>query len=973
MTFDLSEIETRWQRAWESDKIFETDPDLGEPKYFITVAYPYPNSPQHVGHARTYTLTDVMARYKRMRGFNVLFPMAFHYTGTPILAMAKRIMSGDKELRDIFLNVYHVPKETLKELSEPLAIANHFREEIKHGMKKIGYSIDWRREFTTIDPPYSRFIEWQFHVLRDKGLITQGSHPVGWCPSDGNPVGQHDTQGDVEPEIEEFILIKFGLQGEVIPTGTLRPETTFGVTNLWLRPDLEYVKAKVGEETWIISKECVEKLRYLGRTVQEVGVVKGSEFIGKNVKNPLTGGDIPILPAAFVDPDNATGVVMSVPGHAPYDYIALEDLKKNPETLQQLGIPADVLESVEPISLIRLDGYSEFPAGDLIRRMGIKSQTDPRIEEATKEVYSKEFHFGVMKKNTGEFAGMRVLEAKDKVKGKLLKLSQADTMYEIINKPVFCRCGSECVIKLFENQWFIDYGNEDWKGLARNSLARMNVAPAVLRSEFEYVIGWLREKACARRSGLGTKLPWAKDWIIESLSDSVIYMAYYTISRYINKQKLNVDNFDNSVFDYIFLGKGDPSEIGPRMGVDGNLLRAMRDEFLYFYPLDSRNSGRDLIPNHLTFFIFNHAAIFPEELWPRQIVVNGSVLMEGKKMSKSLGNIIPLIDAIRDYGADSVRLSILGTAELLGDADFSRTLARSVRSRLEKLYNLSNRIVRMKLGKDISEPEMPDRWLMSRLQSRIEATTDAMENLEVRDAIQEAFYGIDRDVQWYLRRIGDVNLSSTHSPKTSETLRAVLDVWIKLLAPFVPHLCEEIWSKLGKKGYVSTSEWAHVDTSKIDREAELCEGLIESTLEDTKSILKAIKIQPERICCYVAAEWKWVAYLRILESIRAGETEAGKIIRTALSDPALKARGKEAVSYIRKTIQEAKRLDSELLEPRAASGRIGEVDVLRSAKTLIEKEFGARVEVYSEDDPHKYDPNSRSGHASPFRPAIYVE
>ena len=973
MTFDWSKMEEKWQHTWESDRIFETDPLPDKPKYFITVAYPYPNSPQHVGHARTYTLADVMARYKRMRGFNVLFPMGFHYTGTPILAMAKRIKSRDKELEDIFLNIYHVPRETLKELLDPLAIANYFREEIKHGMKKIGYSIDWRREFTTIDPAYSRFIEWQFHTLRNKGLITQGSHPVGWCPSDGNPVGQHDTRGDVEPEFEEFILIKFDLQGEVLPTGTLRPETTFGVTNLWLRPDLEYVKAKVEGETWIISKECVEKLRYLGRRVQEVGAVKGSELIGKNVRNPVTGSKVPIFPAAFVDPDNATGVVMSVPGHAPYDYIALEDLKKNPENIRRFGVPAEVLESVQPISIIKLDGYSEFPAGDLIHRMGIESQTDPRIEDATKEVYSKEFHFGVMKENTGEFSGMRVLEAKDKVREKLLESSQADGMYEIINKPVFCRCGAECVIKLFENQWFIDYGNEDWKDLARDSLAKMNIAPAVLRSEFEYVVGWLREKACARKSGLGTKLPWAKDWIIESLSDSVIYMAYYTISKYINRRKLGADNFDNSVFDYIFLGKGDPSKIGSRMDVDGDLLKAMRDEFLYFYPLDSRNSGRDLIPNHLTFFIFNHAAIFPENLWPGQIVINGSVLMEGKKMSKSLGNIIPLIDAIQDYGADSVRLSILGTAELLGDADFSRTLARSVRSRLEKLYHFSDRITGMGSGEGVSEPGVPDRWLMSRLQSRIKSTTDAMEALEFRDAIQEAFYGIDRDVQWYLRRIGDKNLSSVHSPRTLETLRGVLDAQIRLLAPFVPHLCEEIWSKLGKKGYVSTAEWAHVDVSKVDHEAELSEALIESTLEDTQSILKAVKIQPKRICYYLAADWKWTAYLRILESTQAGKTDIGKMIRGSMSDPALRARGEEVASYIRKTIQEAKRLDSNLLKIRRVSGRIDEVAVLRSAVVLIEKEFGAKVEVYSEDDPQKHDPDSRSSHASPFRPAIYVE
>lgn len=231
MTIDWVKMEERWRSEWQNQHIYEADPDSTKPKFFVTVAYPYPNSPQHVGHGRTYTLTDVHARYRRMRGYNVLFPMAFHYTGTPVLAIAKRLSAGDEELREIFLKIHGVPEEKLREFTDPLKIAQYFHQEIKQGMKEIGYSIDWRREFTTIDPTYSRFIEWQFTRLRDKGLVTQGSHPVGWCPNDGNPVGQHDTVGDVEPEIGEYVLLKFELNGSFMPAATLRAETVFGVAN----------------------------------------------------------------------------------------------------------------------------------------------------------------------------------------------------------------------------------------------------------------------------------------------------------------------------------------------------------------------------------------------------------------------------------------------------------------------------------------------------------------------------------------------------------------------------------------------------------------------------------------------------------------------------------------------------------------------------------------------------------------------
>ena len=190
---NFKEIEAKWQKNWQDNKIFEANPDPNREKFFLTVAYPYPNSPQHIGHARTYTLTDSYARFKRMQGLNVLYPQGFHYTGTPILAMANRIAENDQELIDTFEEIYKVPSDVITTFkNDPLAVANYFHNEIREGMKKIGFSIDWRREFTTIDPPYMKFIEWQFHTLHKGGYVTKGSHPVGWCPLDQNAVGQHE-------------------------------------------------------------------------------------------------------------------------------------------------------------------------------------------------------------------------------------------------------------------------------------------------------------------------------------------------------------------------------------------------------------------------------------------------------------------------------------------------------------------------------------------------------------------------------------------------------------------------------------------------------------------------------------------------------------------------------------------------------------------------------------------------------------
>jgi len=526
----------------------------------------------------------------------------------------------------------------------------------------MGYSIDWRREFTTIDPAYQKFIEWQFRNLKEKNLIVQGSHPVGWCPKDQNPVSQHDTLGDVEPDFTEYIVIKFDLNGVKIPVATLRPETLFGVTNIWINPQVMYQKIKVNDEIWITSPECARKLEFLEKKIEVIEDIMGSDFVGQSVKAPHSSDSVLILPASFVKSDNGTGIVMSVPAHAPFDYQALLDSKSG----KNKSINSDLLkniQNIEPISMINTEGLGNIPAKDIVEKMVISHQDDPKLEEATKEIYSKEFYEGILANNTKQFAGKKISEVKDEIKEWITKVGSADILLAMTNSPVKCRCGTECVVKLLSNHWFLDYSNKDWKQKAHSCFEGMNILPNEIRSEFDKVLDWLRERACARQHGLGTKVPWDKEWLVESLADSVIYMAFYIISKYVNKKEINGNDLTDEFFDYVFYGKKDSEEIANKINITKEKLEEIRNEFLYFYPVDSRHSGRDLVPNHLTFFVLNHVALFPEENWPQEIVVNGSVLMAGKKMSKSMGNIIPLRDAVRKHGADPIRLTILISAE----------------------------------------------------------------------------------------------------------------------------------------------------------------------------------------------------------------------------------------------------------------------------------------------------------------------
>jgi leucyl-tRNA synthetase len=989
---DFRKIEEKWQKRWEDARIFQADVNPSKPKFFITVAYPYVNAPQHIGHGRTYSLTDVYARYKRMRGFNVLYPQGFHYTGTPILAMAKRVANKDNELIEEFEGIYRVPVDVVESFSDPMTLAKYFHNELKLGMKEMGYSVDWRREFTTIDPIYKKFIQWQFRRLSSKGYLVQGTHPVGWCPSDNGPVGMHDTQGDVEPEIAEVCLVKFRLdEGSVLPVTTYRPETLFGVTNIWVNPDIEYRIALVNGEKWVASKECYEKLKYQARKIDfsDQKDVLGSKLVGRMASNPLTGQKSLVLPASFVDPKTGTGLVMSVPGHAPYDYLALIDLKKDKELellSKKYHLEASRIRQVSPISMIKVGGYSELPAADVVERMGIKSQMDPKAEEATKEVYLKEFNDGVMKDNTGKYAGMKVSVAKDLVKSDLEKGGLAEKFYELTNSPIYCRCKTECVVKIVENQWFINYGDAEWKKTVHKHLERMRIIPEDLRQEYRNVIDWLRYRACARRSGLGTSLPQEPDWIIESLSDSTIYMAYYTIANYIRESKLLEGQFNDDVFDYVFLGKGNLGEIAKKTSLPVNTLKSMRDEFLYWYPLDSRHSGSDLVPNHLTFFIFNHVAIFPENLWPKQIVNNGMVQMEGKKMSKSIGNTIPIRDAIRRYGADTIRIAVLGSAELLSDANFSDSIADTIRERLQKFHDVMVGMASRKSAVDgRSKAELTpsltniDKWILSTLQSRITQATEAMEKCEVREAIQQSFFMLDIDLGWYLRRINAEKAAKsdagrTEIASTDFVLAKIADTWTRLLAPFAPHICEEVWEKSGRKGFISLASWPSPDKALINVEAEEQESYLMGVLEDTREITRVTGIKPKIIFYYTTPKWMYDCYKLMLNATLTGEvTNVGSLIKEAVTRPFAKGKEKLISKYIQSAYNSTvKVMPKHLIERRLKVG-IDEGSVLKEAVNLIKAQFSAEVKVINAEEKEIHDPAKKASLAQPYRPSIYVE
>ena len=699
------------------------------------------------------------------------------------------------------------------------------------------------------------------------------------------------------------------------------------MTNLWVNPAVTYVRTMVDGEEWILSREAAGKLSLQDHTVTVTEEIPGTALIDRTVAHPLSG-DIPILPASFVDPDMGAGIVMSVPAHAPFDYIALRDL-------QQQGM----YTSIQPIPLITVEGYGEIPAKDAVERAGILDQNDPGMEALTQEVYSAEFSRG---KVFEKYGGKPVREARDDVAALMMERYGSIPMYEFDNRQVICRCGGRVFVKILHDQWFLDYSDPCWKEQVKTQLDRMALVPPEVQTEFVRTVDWLKDWACTRRVGLGTKLPWDPAWIIEPLSDSTIYMAYYTIAHHL--KAIPPEKLTPEVFEYIFMGEGNPTTI------DRETLDRIRSEFLYWYPYDYRFSAKDLISNHLTFQLFHHRAIFPPELQPQGMVVFGMGLLNGAKMSSSKGNVFLLEDAVEAFGADTVRMFLVGSAEPWQDFDWRNELVSSTKRQIERFWNTVTDAKGAVGAYDI------DAWLTSRLQQRVRSTTAALDGFQTRQALQEAFFGVEADLKWYRRRLPE-------GASGGAVMQDLCRTWVRLLAPFIPFTCEALWKDIGGEGMVSLALWPEVDGAQVSPEIELAEELLARTVEDIESIMKLIPIEPKSISLFVAPAWKHEAF-RII----AASADKTRVVREIMQNEEMRKRGREATDAAKLVTKQILKLPPDLVKQLAASAP-DEQAVLEGARAFLEHEFGVPVKVQgAETSMHP-----KASGALPFKPAIVIE
>ncbi|MBD3319107.1 leucine--tRNA ligase [Candidatus Woesearchaeota archaeon] len=955
----FTEIAHKWQQRWKENKVFEVEPNKKE-KLFVTVPYPYISGSLHIGHARVVTEMDVYSRYHRMSGKNVLYPIAFHISGTPVLGISLAIKNGDEKTIQLFsgyVGAYIKDKKEIariiKTFEDPQAIVDFFVPKMIAEFSTLGLGVDWRRSFTSGDVIHQRMVEWLFHKYKDKGYLVQGKHPVLFSKSLNNAVGEDDIKdGDTDPvEKQEFTLIKFAYEDGFIVAATLRPETMFGQTNMWINPKITYVKAKVDHEIWYFSKECADKLQFQDHNVDIIEEIAGTTFLGKTCFAPFVERDLLILPSTFCNPAIGTGIVTSVPADAPFDWIALKELQDNPELCTQYDIDHTQVKAIELIPIINSKGYGDFPAVEICKKRKITSLLQEKeLKEATQEIYKVGYHTGVMRDTCGKYAGMKVEKAKQAMRQQLLEQGRATIFWET-SRPALSRDGGEVIVAILDNQWFIDFNAKGWKAEAKQCLDHMSIVPEKYRKRFEDVFEWLDKRPCARRRGLGTTLPFDKEWVIESLSDSVIYMSLYPIAQLVKKFKISGEQMTVPFFNYVFNGYGVVEKLSKDVGIPVEQLHTLREHFDYWYPNDHRHTFTAHLSNHLSFMIFAHVAAMKKKYWPQKISFHGMILREGNKMSKSKGNTIPLLELDRLYGADVFRAFMCSATSVESTLDWQTEKVEHMKKHLLNLYTILETAIKHQKNETIASEHD---WFISRWEQLKQQATAALEEMDLRTYAMTVLYDMFSLYKDVSREAKEQQFHAING--------AIITEWIRLLCPLVPHIAEELYEQAGEEGFASLAPWPKSDRAKINTIAEFTHDMTKQVQDDVRKVIELAKIEhPHRITIVISHEWKYALFTMLKELLE--DTRDMKSIISSIMDTDMKQYSKEIMKIIPAVVKDPSKLPHFVLDQET------EYKVVKHLGAKLGEDYNTHVLV--EKAEVSTQPKARN--AAPAKPAIVVE
>jgi len=737
MAYDPSTIEPRWQQRWEEDKPFRAADGGDKPKYYVLDMFPYPSGDGlHVGHPEGYTATDIVARYKRMRGFNVLHPMGWDAFGLP--AENHAIKTGT-----------HPRETTIRN------IANFKRQ-----LKMIGFSYDWDREFATTDPDYFKWTQWIFTKLYEQGLAYEAEVPVNWCPALGtvlaneevkdglSEVGGHpvvrkpmkqwmlritayaerlladldglDWPEHIKIQQREWIGRSEGAECDFPVVGseralrifTTRPDTMFGATYMVISPEHPWVdELTTPEHREAVAAYRTEAAAKSDRD-RQIAKEKTGVFTGSFCRNPATGGEIPVWVADYVMMGYGTGAIMAVPGQDERDW----------EFAEAFDLP--ILRTVQPPA--DFDGQAYTGDGPAI--------------------------------NSGFLDGLGVAEAKARMIDWLVEqgLGERKVNYKLRDW-------------LFSRQ---RYWGEPFPllkladGTVR--LLEADELPLTLPEVEKY------EPAGTGEGPLATIDAWME------VDDPVS-------GQHARRESNTMPQWAGSCWYYLRFC--DPRNAAAAWSPD--LER-------YWMPVDLYLGGAEHAVLHLLYARFWHKVLFDLGLVSTsepfaRLRNQGMILGENsEKMSKSRGNVVNPDDVIAAHGADSLRLFLMFLGPLERDKPWNTQGIEGVRRFLDRVWRLYFDDETDQLLPAVQDVE-PDTDVLRVLHGTIDAVTTMTEDLRFNTAISQMMVFVNELNQRGVRP------------------RSVLETFVLLLAPYAPHLAEELWSRLGRTEPLAHAPWPAAD------------------------------------------------------------------------------------------------------------------------------------------------------------------
>ncbi|UNI19942.1 Leucine--tRNA ligase [Purpureocillium takamizusanense] len=812
-----------------------------------------------------------------------------------------------------------IPREDIHLFADPQYWLKFFPPLAIRDLSSLGCRIDWRRSFVTTDanPYYDAFVRWQMNRLKELNKIKFGKRYTIYSIKDGQPCMDHDRAEGEAVNPQEYTALKLkvlewapkaaeAIKGKVpedseifLVPATLRPETMYGQTCCFVGPKITYGVFKAGERKYyVVTDRAARNMAYQGILSQEgviekAGEIPGADIVGTLVNAPLSlhKEGVRVLPMDNVLPTKGTGVVTSVPSDSPDDFATVSELAKKADFY---GINKEWAE-LEIFPIIQTPSYGDLCAPFLVKKLKIASPKDTKqLEEAKELAYKEGFYQGIMA--VGEFKGEKVETAKPKVRSQMIDAGDAFA-YSEPERKVVSRSGDDCIVALMD-QWYLDYGEESWKKTALEWVENadgkgLETWTQETKHSFEGVLNWLNQWACARTYGLGSKLPWDPQFLVESLSDSTIYMAYYTIAHYLQKDlfgrekgigNIAPEQMLDEVWDYIFCRRELGEDVLKDSKIPQKTLESMRREFEYFYPLDVRSSGKDLIPNHLTFFLYVHLAIFPPEYWPRGVRANGHLMLNGEKMSKSTGNFMTLRELVTKYGADAARIAIADAGDGVSDANFEEDVADNNILRLFNLREWCEEMVREQEELRTGEPNsFQDALFNNEMNSVTGEAVEQYRQTNYKLALKAALYELTSARDFY-REACSAGGIKMHK----DLVFRYIELQALLMAVIAPHWSEHIWREVLKKdGSIQNARFPEV--RPVDAALSAKRDYVRNTASNVNSaeglqLKKKAKgkevsfdpKQPKKLTIYMSARFpSWQAkYIDLLKEMWEPSTKS---------------------------------------------------------------------------------------------------